>query len=127
MPRIDTIRRSLLPAAGAALTAATIAACGHTAVVGSNGTVRLALSEYRVVPQSVRASPGVVTIVVRNDGRLTHNLTVSQNGNVIAQTTPLAPGASTELPLALTPGQYLMASTLFSDQTLGVYGTLTVG
>jgi hypothetical protein len=127
MRRIDAIHRSLPRIAGVALAAATVSACGHTAEVGAGRTVRLALTEYRVVPQSIHAIPGVLTILVRNDGRLTHNLTVSQNGNVIGQTTPLAPGASTQLALNLAPGQYLVASTLLSDETLGAYGTLTVG
>jgi hypothetical protein len=111
----------------AALLATLLAACGHTAVVGGDRSLRLALTEYRVIPQSVHASPGVLTIIVHNTGRLRHNLTVSENGNVIGQTMPLAPGASTDLALNLAPGQYQMGSTLLSDQILGVYGILTVG
>jgi hypothetical protein len=126
MRPIDAIKRSLLPAAGAALAAATVSGCGHQ-TVGANRTLRLALTEYRVVPQTVRASPGLLAIVVRNEGRLTHNLTLSRGTTVVAQTVPLSPGASAELVVTLTPGRYLIASTLLSDQTLGEYGTLTVG
>ena len=127
MRRLDVIHRSLLPIAGVALTAATVSACSHTAVVGGDRTLRLALTEYRVVPQSVRASPGLLSIVVHNDGRLTHNLTVSRGGTAVAQTAAVSPGASVELVITVTRGQYQIASTLLSDQTLGVYGTLTVG
>ena len=127
MRPIDAIKRSVLAAAGAALAAATIAGCGHQTVVGSNRTLQLALTEYRVVPQTTRARPGQLAIVVRNEGRLTHNLTLSRGRTVLAQTVPLPPGASAELVLTLTSGRYLLASTLFSDQTLGEYGTLTVG
>jgi hypothetical protein len=37
------------------------------------------------------------------------------------------PGQTVDLPVSLTPGKYSIASTIQSDQTLGVYGTLTVG
>jgi hypothetical protein len=127
MRPIDAIKRSLLPAAGMALAAATVSGCGQQTVVGANRTLRLALTEYRVVPQTVRARPGLLAIVVRNEGRLTHNLTLSRGTTVLAQTVPLSPGARAELVLTLTPGRYLIASTLLSDQTLGEYGTLTVG
>ena len=103
-----------------------LAGCGHSRVVGADGTVELSVSEYRLNPQSIRASAGVVSIMVHNDGILTHNLVVSANGQDVASTKPIPPGASTELDLNLAPGKYLMASTILSDQTLGAYGTLTV-
>ena len=100
--------------------------CGHTTVVGSDRTLQLALSEYRLNPQSVRVKSGPVTIVVHNYGRLTHNLVISQNGQWAGATKPLAPGQSTELSVTLPPGTYLMSSTILSDEALGEYGTLTV-
>jgi len=86
----------------------------------------MALSEYRLNPQSVRASAGIVSIIVHNYGRLTHNLVVSEGGQTVAGTQPIPPGDSSELDLDLAPGTYLMASTIQSDQTLGAYGTLSV-
>ena len=87
----------------------------------------IALNEYRVTPQNVRAASGSLTIVVRNDGRLTHDLVISQGGRQAAATEPLGPGQTTDLVATLTPGRYLMASTILSDQALGAYGTLDVG
>ncbi len=118
------LRASLL--AVAAASSAVLAGCGHTHVVGGDRTLRLGLTEYRLVPQDVRVSAGALTIFVRNYGRLTHNLVVSLNGREQAATGPIWPGGSAELTLALSPGRYLMASTILSDQTLGEYGTLTV-
>ena len=123
MRRAHPLKRLTCAAALATL----LTACGHTTTVGANNIFKLALTEYRLVPQSVRASPGVLTIDVHNVGGLTHNLAVSQDGTVIGQTPPLMPGTSAELMLNLAPGQYQMASTLQSDQVLGEYGTLTVG
>jgi uncharacterized cupredoxin-like copper-binding protein len=103
-----------------------LAACGHTAAPGADRTVQVALSEYRVTPQKIRSTAGELTLIVQNDGRLTHNLAISIRGNIVGQTPPLQPGADTALTLVLTPGTYLMTSTLFADQALGTYGTLTV-
>ncbi len=102
------------------------AGCSHTRAVGSNRTLRVALNEYRLNPQSAHASPGVITILVHNYGRLTHNLVVSENGRTIGSTRPLPPGESAEIDLNLTTGTYLMTSTILSDQALGAYGTLRV-
>ena len=84
----------------------------------------MALTEYRLNPQSIDASGGVMTIVVHNYGRLTHDLVVSRTDRTIAATKPIAPGQTAELDLDLAPGTYLMASTILSDQALGAYGTL---
>jgi hypothetical protein len=105
---------------------AALSGCGHTTTVGASRMLRVALTEYRVNPQSIRSRPGELTLVVENDGRLAHTLAISDHGNVVGQTPPLPPGTRTDLVLTLTPGTYLMTSTLFSDQALGAYGTLTV-
>ncbi|MGI8714485.1 MAG: hypothetical protein ACR2NR_15180 [Solirubrobacteraceae bacterium] len=111
----------------AALVASALAGCGHVATVGSAGTLQVGLNEYRVAPQEVRAHAGTLTIVVHNYGRLTHDLVISQDGHTEAATQPLAPGQTADLVATLIPGQYLMASTILSDQALGAYGTLHVG
>jgi hypothetical protein len=104
------------------------AGCSHTQRVGTSRTVRMALTEYRLDPQSVQLSgAGTLAIIVHNYGRLTHNLVISANGQSVAGTQPIPPGETVELDLDLAPGKYQMASTILSDQALGAYGTLTVG
>ncbi len=100
--------------------------CGHTQVIGQDRTLYVALADYRVTPQSVRVRSGPMTIFVHNYGRLTHDLVVSLNGQSIESTRPIWPGQSAELSVSLPPGNYLMASTILSDQALGEYGTLKV-
>ena len=95
-------------------------------MVTASGTVDLGVTEYRLNPQALRARAGKLTIVVRNYGRLTHNLVISREGQTMDSTGPLLPGEGAELPLDLAPGHYSMASTVLSDQALGAYGTLTV-
>jgi hypothetical protein len=105
---------------------ALLGGCGHTQAVGSDGILQVSLSEYRVTPQSARARPGPLILVVRNYGRLTHDLVISLGGHPEASTKPIAPGQTADLAVTLPAGQYLMASTILSDQDLGAYGTLTV-
>jgi hypothetical protein len=119
--------RLLLIGAALSALAATLAGCSQTVHVGSGRMLRLALSEYRVTPQSVLAEPGQLTLVVANDGRLTHNLAITRGGKVISQTPPIPPGESMDLIVYLGRGSYVMTSTLFSDRALGEYGTLNVG
>jgi hypothetical protein len=103
-----------------------VAACGRTTAVGTGRSLQIALNEYRVSPQDVRAQTGLLTFYVHNYGRLTHDLVISLDGRTEAATKPIAPGQTEELDAALGPGHYLMASSILSDQALGAYGTLIV-
>ena len=103
-----------------------VTACGHTTTVGTGRTLQIALNEYRVTPQDIRAQTGLLTIYVHNYGRLTHNLVISLDGRTEAATKPIGPGQTEELDAALGPGHYVMASSILSDQALGAYGTLVV-
>jgi Cupredoxin-like domain len=104
-----------------------LAGCGSGHQSGDDLTVAVSVSEYRITPPSAHVSAGLVTVLVRNEGRLTHNLVISRDGHVDGSTKPLWPGSSAELTLPLTRGDYLMASTILSDQALGAYGMLHVG
>ena len=103
-----------------------LAGCGRTTQVGSDRTLQVALTEYHVAPQSVRAPAGTLTILVHNYGRMSHDLVISFDGRSEASTQPIAPGETADLVATLAPGKYLMASTILSDQALGTYGTLVV-
>ena len=119
-------KRPSLSLLAAALAVLAVAGCGTTTSVGTGGTLQVALNEYRVTPQDVRAHTGLLTIFVHNYGRLTHDLVLSLDGRIAASTKPIAPGQTEELDAALAPGHYLMASSILSDQALGAYGTLIV-
>jgi hypothetical protein len=109
-----------------ALMALSVAGCGAGTRIGTDGTLRIALSEYRVTPQDVHANTGLLTLVVHNYGRLTHDLVITLDGQTEVTTKPIAPGQTEELVTALGPGHYTMASSILSDQALGAYGTLDV-
>lgn len=110
----------------ALLSLCVLGGCGHPHVVGSDRTVQIGLSEYKLTPQDIRVSAGRLTIAVRNYGRLTHDLVISREGQPTSSTRPLRPGQEAQLALELTPGKYSMSSAIQSDSALGAYGTLTV-
>ncbi len=122
MPGLRAPKLAVLAAA-----ALLVAACGHTTSAGSSRTVRVELTEYRLHPQSIQADTGPLTLVVHNRGVLAHNLVVSQDGTTIDSTPSILPGQTVDLSVNLAPGKYSVASTIQSDETLGEYGTLTVG
>jgi hypothetical protein len=111
----------------AVVSAVLVAGCGSARVVGAGRTLQVGLTEYRLVPATAHALPGMLTIVAHNYGRLNHNLTILQNGQTEGSTSPIPPGATADLTVYLPKGHYTLASTIQSDQTLGAYGTLTVG
>lgn len=102
------------------------AGCSRTAQVPASGTIRIALGDYRLAPDRLAARTGTLTFIASNDGRMTHNLTISSDGTTLAGTRPIPPGGSTTLTATLPPGTYRIASTILSDQDLGEFGTLTV-
>jgi iron uptake system EfeUOB component EfeO/EfeM len=103
-----------------------ITGCSHTKVVGADRTVQIQLSEYRLTPESIRVSGGLLTIIVHNHGLLDHNLVLFQNGQTVDAINPLSPGETSQMTLYLSPGTYSMVSTVLTDQSLGAYGTLRV-
>ena len=119
-------KRTLAGVASAALLGVLLAGCGHSASVGGDRTLRLALKEYSVLPEQVRASAGQLTIIVHNVGKMTHNLVITQGSQRVDGTPPIWPGTTSVLSVNLAPGSYTLTSTLFSDQALGEYGTLTI-
>jgi len=126
VPGARTAKLVLTAGVAALALSVPIAGCGHTATVGADRTLRIAVSEYQVRPQEVKVTRGLVTIFVHNVGKLAHNLVITEGDRQIDGTTPIWPGATQLLLVALSPGTYTMTSTLFSDQALGEYGTLTV-
>jgi len=118
------LRRPLLAAVTASLAAAS--GCGHTQRLPGSRTLYVGLTEYRLLPESALLTAGPLTVFAHNYGWLAHNLVISRSGQPAAATRAILPGQTTELTLTVTPGTYLMASTILSDQTLGEYGTLRV-
>jgi hypothetical protein len=103
-----------------------LGACGRTVTVGPGRTLTVAITEYRLDPGAARVPAGILTILVRNDGRLTHDLVIARDGHPEQSTGPVAPGQEATMLVFLLPGRYTMSSTILSDAVLGARGTLSV-
>lgn len=96
--------------------------------------LRLSVDEYRIVPQDIQIRAGRMKFVVRNSGRLTHNLVIevppdTPDGKptLISRTDTMQPGQTAEpIKVTLRPGEYRLVCTIANHDDLGQFGTLTV-
>jgi len=127
---------ALLRAACAALVIPALTlACGEDEPVRPPGrTVRLALDEYRITPQAVVVGEGRIELVVRNEGRLAHDLKVvvpaeepGDQPRELGGTATLRPGARGRASVTVRGAAELeLVCTLANHDDLGQYGTLVV-
>ncbi|HWC27139.1 MAG TPA: cupredoxin domain-containing protein [Solirubrobacteraceae bacterium] len=125
--------RTLLAAALAALPIALLA-CGDDDVFRTDRPIlRLALDEYRIVPQHAVVEPGRMKFTARNTGRLTHDLVVEipdgPGGKPIriARVPTMQPGETGEpVKVTLKEGEYRLVCTIANHDDLGQYGKLEV-
>lgn len=106
---------------------------GGSPVPVRNRTIGLKLDEYRIIPQNVTAPAGRLRIIVRNRGRLTHNIVVqtipkdpNDQPKVLGRTPTVHPGQRAETHIFLRPGKYQLACTIGNHNVLGQTGTLIV-
>ena len=109
---------------------------------GSNASVGVSLKEFKVIPTVKSVQAGKVTFVVRNTGRVTHEMVVvktakapgslagtgkeaSEKGSV-GEVADLKAGKSAKLTLALKPGKYVLLCNLPGHYKAGQYVGFTV-
>jgi plastocyanin len=100
---------------------------GRTVTVDSTATVRITADEYSFDPERiVLERGGPLTIELRNDGDLAHNLRLRRGGREVGGT-PTFPGGRTESGrVQLEPGTYEMICTVGDHADLGMTGELEV-
>ena len=127
--------RSTLPRAALAALALALSGCGESDVFRTERPiVRITLDEYRIVPQNISVPPGRIKLVVRNAGRLTHNVAVQDersNGTFVElpdrRVATMQPGQTAKpIKVDLTPGTYRLVCTIANHDDLGQFGTLDV-
>jgi hypothetical protein len=118
----------------AALAALPLAGCGTGRTVRLTGhRLAVTLTEYRIVPGTTSVPAGRLRIVAFNRGILTHNVEL-QRGTLDSNERPFVAAIHTLLPGAseavltppLTPGRYLLVSTVTNQEALGMSATLIV-
>ena len=69
---------------------------------------------------------GSHTFEVTNGGSATHDFMVERDGNDVAGTDTIAPGASTTLTVDLEPGEYVFYCSVGNHRAMGMEVTVTV-
>ena len=107
---------------------------GDTPVTDRDAVLHLKLDEYRIRPQAIRVRAGVLRIIARNEGRLTHNVRVEESTDteaatpLVYATTPTAfPGRTVASKrFRLLPGTYRLVCSIGNHENLGQYAELVV-
>jgi uncharacterized cupredoxin-like copper-binding protein len=111
-------------AATALLVAAVSLVATATSGVAASTTVKVKLSEFKIVPARTQVPAGKVTFVVTNAGKLKHEMVVirtnlapgklpvagkeaSEKG-AVGEVADLAPGKTGKVTLTLKPGKYVL-------------------
>jgi hypothetical protein len=131
--------RSRLAAACLAASWLALGGCGEGETLETDRPIlKLTVDEYRIVPQDVVSIPprGRIKVVVRNTGRLTHNLVIQVPATDVdekpeevpgARVKSMQPGEAAEpIKVTLAPGEYRLVCTIANHDDLGQYGKLVV-
>lgn len=110
-----------------------LAACGgeersgRTVTTPANSTVTVTGAEYSFDPSAVVVrGAGTLTIRLRNDGSLAHNIKVRRDGEQVGGTPSIPAGESVSVRLNLEHGTYELICTVGDHAELGMTGTLRV-
>ena len=85
-------------------------------------TVQAKEVEYKITLSTHKVQHGVVTFVVKNAGRIAHNLTIQQGGK---HTANIGPGKTAKLTVTLKKGAYTLYCSVPGHRQLGMVTKLT--
>ena len=116
-----------------ALCSLLVAACGddddsgRTVTAPANAKLRALADEYSFDPSAiVLRGAGTLTLTLRNQGSLAHNLKLFSGDDEIGGTPTLPAGRSESSRLNLEHGTYRMVCTVGDHEEQGMTGTLRV-
>ena len=109
----------------------------------SAARIKVVLTEWKLVPSVVRVSPGAITFVVRNMGKIPHELAIVRTGRhhhalpmagskaseagLMGEIEEFLPGQTRRLVVKLAPGKYVLLCNLPGHYMAGQYASLRVG
>jgi plastocyanin len=100
---------------------------GRTVTAPANAKLRVAADEYSFDPSTiVLKGAGTLTLTLRNEGSLAHNLELFKGDEEIGGTPTLPAGRSGSARLNLEHGNYSFVCTVGDHAELGMKGTLRV-
>jgi plastocyanin len=110
-----------------------VAACGdddepgRTVTAPANAMLRVVGKEYSFDPSTIVLSgAGTLTLTLRNEGSVAHNLKLFRSDEEIGGTPTLPGGRSESTRLNLEHGNYRMVCTVGDHEERGMTGTLRV-
>ena len=116
-----------------ALCSLLVAACGdeddsgRTVSTPPNERLPVVADEYSFDPSAIRLSgAGRLTLTLRNEGSLAHNLKLFRGDEEIGGTSTLPAGRGESVLLNLEHGSYRMVCTVGDHERLGMKGTVVV-
>jgi plastocyanin len=116
-----------------ALCSLLVAACGddddsgRTVTTPANERLPVVAAEYSFDPSAIQVSgAGRLTLTLRNEGSLAHNLKLFRGDEEIGGTSTLQAGRSASVRLNLQHGSYRMVCTVGDHEQLGMKGTVVV-
>jgi plastocyanin len=100
---------------------------GQTVTAPANAKLRVVGDEYLFDPSTIVLSgAGTLTVTLRNEGSLAHNLKLFRGDEEIGGTPTLPAGGSESTRLNLEHGNYRMVCTVGDHEQLGMTGELRV-
>ena len=100
---------------------------GRTVTAPANSTLRVVADEYSFDPSTiVLQGAGTLTVTLRNEGALAHNLKVLRGDEEVDGTPTLPAGRTETARLNLEHGSYRIVCTVGDHEELGMTGTLRV-
>ena len=99
---------------------------GRTATVPASGQIEVIADEYSFDPETLVAQAGELTISLKNEGALAHNLRVFRGGEEIGGTPTFQGGETRTGAVTLEAGDYELICTVGNHEQLGMTGKLEV-
>jgi plastocyanin len=100
---------------------------GRTVTAPANSKLSVVADEYSFDPSTiVLQGAGTLTVTLRNEGSLAHNLKVLSGDDEVAGTPTLPAGRTESARLNLQHGNYRIVCTVGDHEELGMTGTLRV-
>jgi plastocyanin len=99
---------------------------GRAVTVPARHPLRIAADEYSFDPSTITVErAGEVTVVLRNKGRLAHDLRIRRGARDVGGT-PAFEGGERTTRVRLEPGRYHFLCTVGDHEQLGMKGTVRV-
>jgi plastocyanin len=99
---------------------------GETSAPAETQAITATEADFSISLDRDSLTAGTYDIEVVNDGSATHDLVVERDGDDVAASEDIRPGAATTLTVALEPGEYVFYCSIGNHRAMGMELTVTV-